>query len=302
MNLDKLDVRTLKILYTLLRERNTVRSAEFLGIGQPNVSRTLAQLRTLFSDPLLVRQSRGMQLTPKGERLLEKLPAILSAYNDLLENTDFSPMQIKRKLRFALNTYLMESHGFAIYQAVKAAAPEASVELLNYHSMTINEILSGRVDVALNYGPTQAPKELCQVQVGIEHFVGICRASHPLAGCEANVLEMTETYPMCGLIAPQFNQHGMMLEKDFDFFSAPVMRSEQLSPLLKLVESTDTILVATQALYSQLNTTRFSCILPTASEHISPSVILLMFNNRYYTSQESAWLTSLVKSVISKGF
>ena len=49
------DLNMLVILAQLLRTRSVTRTARHMGVSQPAISRSLAQLRELLGDPLLVR-------------------------------------------------------------------------------------------------------------------------------------------------------------------------------------------------------------------------------------------------------
>ena len=74
-----LNLNALVALDALLSERNVTRAARRLGITQPAMSQSLARLRELFGDPLLVRKGRSMVLTPRAEAMLLPLSdALLS--------------------------------------------------------------------------------------------------------------------------------------------------------------------------------------------------------------------------------
>ena len=74
-----LNLNLLVALDALLSERNVTKAARRIGITQPAMSQTLARLRELFADPLLVRQGRSMVLTPRAEVMLAPLSdALLS--------------------------------------------------------------------------------------------------------------------------------------------------------------------------------------------------------------------------------
>ena len=62
MGLSGVDLNLLVALDALLAERNVTRAAERVGLSQPGMSNTLARLRKLFGDPLLVRE--GLTLVP----------------------------------------------------------------------------------------------------------------------------------------------------------------------------------------------------------------------------------------------
>ena len=65
---DPFDTYLLRVLCTLLSERSVSRTAIKLNQSQPAISVALKRLRTIFHDPLLVREKGGMVPT---ERALE---------------------------------------------------------------------------------------------------------------------------------------------------------------------------------------------------------------------------------------
>ncbi|MBP9955753.1 MAG: LysR family transcriptional regulator, partial [Pseudomonas sp.] len=64
MNLAKINLNLLIALQALLEERNVTRAAQHLHVTQSALSKSLAQLRQLFDDPLLVRVENQLHLTP----------------------------------------------------------------------------------------------------------------------------------------------------------------------------------------------------------------------------------------------
>ncbi|WP_016833591.1 LysR family transcriptional regulator [Herbaspirillum lusitanum] len=77
--LRQLDLNLLVTLDVLLSEHNVTRAAQRLNFSQPSVSVHLAKLREIFSDPLLLPGSRGMQPTARAEELREPLRVALQA-------------------------------------------------------------------------------------------------------------------------------------------------------------------------------------------------------------------------------
>ena len=65
-DLRRVDMNLLVIFETLMFEKNLTRAGEKLFLGQPAVSAALARLRDLFDDPLLVRNGRVLEPTPRA--------------------------------------------------------------------------------------------------------------------------------------------------------------------------------------------------------------------------------------------
>ena len=68
-DLRRIDLNLLLALHALLAEKHVTRAALRLHKSQPAVSHALAQLRSMFDDPLLVRRDGGLVLTPHAQAL-----------------------------------------------------------------------------------------------------------------------------------------------------------------------------------------------------------------------------------------
>ena len=75
--LSALNLNSLVALDALLSECNVTRAARRVGITQPAMSQTLARLRELFDDPILVRSGRGMKRSPRADAMLTPLSEAL---------------------------------------------------------------------------------------------------------------------------------------------------------------------------------------------------------------------------------
>jgi DNA-binding transcriptional LysR family regulator len=76
--IDAVDMRALDLnlhipLRVLLTERRVMRAAEKLGITQAAMSASLARLRALFGDQLLVRGPKGLAPTVRAQHLMDLL-------------------------------------------------------------------------------------------------------------------------------------------------------------------------------------------------------------------------------------
>src|SRR5580765_5857037 len=65
-----IDLKLLGIVSDLSRTRSVSQTAENLNLSQSAVSMSLAKLRRHFNDPLFVRTSTGMELTPHAAELI----------------------------------------------------------------------------------------------------------------------------------------------------------------------------------------------------------------------------------------
>ena len=92
-NIAGLDLNLVPALHALLHRRNVTRAAADVGLSQPAMSRSLARLRELQGDPLLVRTSSGYVLTARAQALKPVLAAAMSHLREVFRPQTFDPGQ-----------------------------------------------------------------------------------------------------------------------------------------------------------------------------------------------------------------
>ena len=108
-SLSRIDLQLIRVLHTLLQTHSVSQTALRLGMHQPAVSTSLARLRELTGDPILVRAGRGMVPTDGGRALAAPAATLLAAARELLEARDqaqFSPAATDRVFRIAASDFL----------------------------------------------------------------------------------------------------------------------------------------------------------------------------------------------------
>lgn len=75
--LDAVDLNLFRILHVVLSEGSVTAAARRLHVTQSAVSNSLARLRALVGDPLLVRHGRTLVPTPRAQQLAPQLAAAL---------------------------------------------------------------------------------------------------------------------------------------------------------------------------------------------------------------------------------
>jgi len=85
MNLSETDLNLLFVLSVVLEEQSVTRAARRLHVTAPAVSNSLARLRALLGDPLVVRSGRGLVATPRGHELLPRLRGVMAELSAIVE-------------------------------------------------------------------------------------------------------------------------------------------------------------------------------------------------------------------------
>src|ERR1039458_1525670 len=97
VDLKRVDLNLLVAFDALISERSVTHAARRLSVGQSAMSSTLARLRKLFDDPLLIRHGRGLIATPLAESLAKQVRDVLDQIESILADpTDFDPARAQR--------------------------------------------------------------------------------------------------------------------------------------------------------------------------------------------------------------
>jgi DNA-binding transcriptional LysR family regulator len=177
-----LNLNALVALDALLSERNVTRAAKRIGITQPAMSQSLARLRELFGDPLLVRKGRAMVLTPRAEAMILPLSdALLSVERALQLGMGFDAATSTRIFKIALTDLGVTMALPTVLRVIRNEAPGIRVQVEPLSDMNLSEKLSsGEVDlvIAVYLGSAGGLRTETLLE---EDYVCVVRRGHPLA-------------------------------------------------------------------------------------------------------------------------
>jgi len=200
MNLEGLDLNLLIALEALLRERSVTRAAERINISQPGMSAALQKLRRYFSDPLLERVGRDMQLTARARALAEPVQSILSQVRELSEGSrQFDPLSAERVFRVAATTYCCELLATPLISRLRTVAPLISVQFMELAADTADLVFDCHIDFAItisaNFIKRRQPDNthLKSIKLFDDEFVVAIAKSNP------NVGETLSFDELCGM-------------------------------------------------------------------------------------------------------
>jgi DNA-binding transcriptional LysR family regulator len=147
----KFDLALAPTLETLMRERSVTRTARVLGRSQPAISRELAALRRQLGDPLFVRTSSGLMLTPRAEALAAELPQALEQLHSVMRGTTFDPAVATGTFTISMSDYeaaLLLPH---LLRELSERAPRVRIAIIYRNRPLIEAALNGG-DVGLAIG------------------------------------------------------------------------------------------------------------------------------------------------------
>ena len=180
--LHALNLNALVALDALLSECNVTRAARRVGITQPAMSQTLARLRELFDDPLLVRSGRGMKRSPRADAMLTPLTEALQAVEHAVQlGMRFDPQSSTRVFRVAMTDLHLALTLPEVLRTITRVAPGVRIEAQAISMRGLSErIAAGVIDLALGF-LLSAGEELRSEQLAAERYVCLVRKGHPLS-------------------------------------------------------------------------------------------------------------------------
>jgi DNA-binding transcriptional LysR family regulator len=178
--LRRLDLHALRSLCVLIEQSHVSRAADLLGISQPAMSATLAQLREVFQDPLLVRTAKGMAPTPNATRIAASARAALELMEDCFALTRaFDPPTAET----AFHLSATESVGFMLVprltQVLERVAPHVRLTISPSEPARLREQLEqGEADLVAAYQP-HAPEALYTATLYQQELRVVAARNHP---------------------------------------------------------------------------------------------------------------------------
>lgn len=179
----ELDIRLLRILQLLLKERSVSRVAEKLGQTQPAVSATLRQLREIFGDPLLVRSGNSLVPTVRAIEMIATIDTTLASFDQIATSRDeFRPEIARRRVN------MMASKGLAmlciprLVELLDQEAPGVELEIstIPRDGSLERQLERGELDLVIGNWPAPAP-DLRMAPLFEADIICMMRPSHPLA-------------------------------------------------------------------------------------------------------------------------
>ena len=182
MDLRRYDLNLLVTLEALLEAGSVTAAARRLNLSQSAVSAALDRLRTVFSDPLLVRVGNRMEATPFAKRLQGPIKTALSSVSLALALPQkFEPARARLHVRLGLSDYAGLTILPGFYAILAREAPGISIEVVPKPSdETLMRLVAGDVDLATAVDPPEG-RDLFSAPLVDESFVCVMREGHPLA-------------------------------------------------------------------------------------------------------------------------
>ena len=227
-----------KIFYYVAKYQNFTKAAQVLGSSQPNVTRAMNCLEQQIHCALFIRNNRGVQLTPEGEKLFGHVSAAMSQFfmaeEELADSTGLTHGAVSLGAsETALNIYLLDK-----LKAFHMEYPGIRLKIYNHSTPeAIAAVKSGKIDFAVVTTPTELEAPLKQVMLCPFKEILVGGKTFTALGSQQLSLAELLNYPLICLgretMTFQFyNQlffsHGLELRPDTE-----AATTDQILPLVK---------------------------------------------------------------------
>jgi DNA-binding transcriptional LysR family regulator len=179
VDFSKIDLNLLKLLDALLRERSVTRAGWRLGLSQPAASRALGRLRELLADRLVVRTSKGLDLTPRAAALAEPVARLLEGARAIVAPIVFDPATAHGRITIAAVDHMTLLIMPALMSRLLRLAPGLDLEIPPPLGNNADLIAQGAADLALGVYD-DLPAGFFRRTLYDEDLVCVVRRDHPV--------------------------------------------------------------------------------------------------------------------------
>ncbi|GAB6902376.1 LysR family transcriptional regulator [Kineosporia succinea] len=291
-----MDLNLLTALDALLSEGSVSAAAERSRVSVPSMSRTLARLRRVTGDELLVRSGRGMTLTPRALALRDGIGPVLQQARDLLTPApELDLARLERTFTLRWHESLVTALGPALVARVREAAPGARLRFLAEPAADTDDVRHTRIDLLAGSSVPALP-DLNSVLLGHDELVVVMRAGHPLAAknltlqryARADHLSVSRRGRLRDPVDDVLEKHGVTRD-----VTVAVPGS---AAALDLVATTDLLAVVPRRVTASSVIARGLVTRP-APVALPPVPLRLYWHRRHDDDQPHAWLRGLVVAV-----
>ena len=306
LELRRFDLNLLISLDALLHEKNISRAAEKLYVSQPAMSAALHKLREYFNDPLLVRVGRTLELTPRGQSLVDPVrEALLRIQATLGTPPQFDPATARREFSIIISEEALPDLLPALVRRLAVEAPGIScrVQLISESVLTRLEYGEADLSVCLDslrlYAARAWPESLRMVRLRPVRWICAVDAHHPTVGDTLTAEQFFALPHAFGAPNAYSVSTEELVRRLFDIDLTVQLAVPSLLHLPLVLAGTsyvatlpERVLMMAPAV-APLKT--FPTPFPTSEQHE-----MLLWHNRHDPDPAHAWLRELIQEICSQ--
>ncbi len=292
-----IDLNLLVHLDALLAEQHVTRAAGRVGITQSAMSRSLARLRLLLGDMLLVRAPGGMRPTVRARELAAPLRAALRALDAVvLGRPTFDPATARRTFTVVATDYEIALLLPALGARLAREAPSCDLAFLpgGRDAWVLEDDTADLAVMPRRPGSAA----LVWRKLFRDHAVGVVRRGHP---CLARRLTLARFLALPQLLIAPAGRAGSQLDEALAAVGKRrrvAVRAPSFLIALETVASSDLLLAVPRGL-AEVAARRLPLELVPLPVALEPFDIFLAWHEQHRGDPGHAWFRELVASVLA---
>jgi len=159
-----MDFRQLKYFTMVAEAKSFTRAAELLRLAQPALSSQMQKLEDELREQLLIRHSRGIELTDAGRRLLGHARTILQQVEVAREDVRGAGDEPEGLVRVGMSRSMSEILAVDLIEEARRRAPGLSIRIVEHFSESLYALLLDReLDIALTYSTENSARVVAEL-------------------------------------------------------------------------------------------------------------------------------------------
>ncbi len=295
--IDSLDVKTLRLLATMLETASVTRTAERLSMSQPAASRALERLRHVLRDPILVRTRKGYSLTSRAAALAPRVGEMLATIEAVFAPAVFDAASTTRVFRIGSTDYGAATVIADVASHFARDAPRAQIDVSPFDVDTLKKLEDGELDLAL-YADVALPPDFHFRHLFVDTYACIMRSGHPVAKrkLRKNIVKELSGYPQAVLMFTQGSRlvpDGVLADLGVE---APIaFRTPHFMSAPWMIARTDVVMCVPLRIARRMAKVADLLVLPLAASVASFSYRLI-WHERTHRDAAMEWMRRLLKN------
>ena len=306
MDLTGVDLNLLVAFDALMEEHSVTRAASRLSLSQPGMSNTLARLRKLFGDPLLVREGLTLVPTPRADALRQPVRDALAIIGEALgKRTVFDPAQDRATWTVSCSDYSLLMLIGPLVRRLAAEAPGVTIRVLPRAPDPVRLLRDAAADLVIEPAEIMPDAQLASKRLFADRWLCCVWAGNTAVGDTADGGRMTlEAYLRLGHLVYSMGrgQPASIVDKYLEQSKLPrriefTVESFLLAPFL--LEGTDLVTVVPERAVPHLRRT-------AAIRLLEPPVPLpaitemLWWHPRHTATAAHAWIRARIAEIAAE--
>lgn len=184
----KIDLNLLITLNVLLEECSVARAAERIKLSPSAMSRSLARLRKITGDPLLVRAGRSLIPSPRAIEIREQVNQLVQGAEAVLRPVEkLDLLNLERTFTIRTSDGFVENFGSQLIERIRSQAPKVRLRFIPKLTKESTLLREGSVDLETGVEGAKTSPEVRMRTLFTDHFVGVVHLNHPLSEGEVTL-------------------------------------------------------------------------------------------------------------------